>query len=79
MLFRIIILGAVIAFAVMLYRKWQSGEQVSTRTGKDSPVMRKCAHCGVHLPDADAIRVEERFFCSESHRLAYDKEHRGHE
>lgn len=33
--------------------------------------MLACAHCGVHLPQADAVKdAEGRTFCSEAHRLA---------
>jgi len=79
MLFRIIILAAVIAFAVMLYRKWQANDQVNTRTGRSAPAMKKCAQCGVHLPEPDAIQSGEHYFCCEQHRLNYDREHPPHE
>ena len=29
-----------------------------------------CAHCGVHLPQADAIGQGDRFYCSAAHRDA---------
>lgn len=33
--------------------------------------MLACAHCGVHLPQSDAIAdAEGRLFCSDAHRLA---------
>ena len=33
--------------------------------------MLVCAHCGVHLPQAEAVLdATERPFCSEAHRLA---------
>jgi uncharacterized protein len=33
--------------------------------------MLACAHCGVHLPAADALRdAGGRAYCSEAHRLA---------
>ena len=31
-------------------------------------VMLSCAHCGVHLPQADALGSGERVYCSEPHR-----------
>lgn len=38
---------------------------------KKPQAMLACAHCGVHLPQADAIAdAEGRPFCSEAHRLA---------
>jgi uncharacterized protein len=35
-----------------------------------------CAHCGVHLPESEAIRAGERFYCSRRHLEA---EQRGQE
>ena len=32
--------------------------------------MMQCAHCGVHLPRADALMDARGAFCSEAHRLA---------
>lgn len=32
--------------------------------------MVECAHCGVHLPAADAVLGGDRVYCSEAHRLA---------
>lgn len=33
--------------------------------------MVACAHCGVHLPDGDAVRDEKgRIYCSPAHRQA---------
>lgn len=38
----------------------------------DAPqAMLVCAHCGVHLPRAEALQdAQQRAFCSEAHRLA---------
>lgn len=29
-----------------------------------------CAHCGVHLPDSDAVMDGQKAYCSEAHKLA---------
>ncbi|HSW06125.1 PP0621 family protein [Aquabacterium sp.] len=31
--------------------------------------MVECAHCGLHLPAADAVLEGRHVFCSDSHRL----------
>jgi uncharacterized protein len=31
-----------------------------------------CAHCGLHLPRAEAVRGAAGYYCSEAHRLAHD-------
>jgi uncharacterized protein len=45
------------------------------RPGASAPVepqlMLSCARCGLHLPDADALRDDQgRPFCTDAHRLA---------
>lgn len=30
--------------------------------------MVRCAHCGVYLPEDEAIRSGDRFYCSAEHR-----------
>lgn len=38
---------------------------------KQAPVeaMVRCAHCGVHLPEHEALREGEDYYCSTRHRL----------
>lgn len=31
-------------------------------------VMAECAHCGLHLPAADAVPEGSRLYCSDAHR-----------
>jgi uncharacterized protein len=47
--------------------------KASVRSGKPAtPTVAfvACAHCGVHLPDSDALMDGEKAYCSEAHRLA---------
>ncbi len=37
--------------------------------------MAACAHCGVHLPESEAIREGGKLYCSEEHRKAAKKGH----
>ncbi len=30
--------------------------------------MVECAHCGVHLPESEAVKQADRYFCSDEHR-----------
>jgi uncharacterized protein len=37
----------------------------------DKPATAKmvaCAHCGVHIPESEAVRDGDRHYCSEAHR-----------
>jgi len=31
-----------------------------------------CAHCGLHLPQSEAVEGAASWFCGEAHRLAHD-------
>lgn len=47
------------------------GPAKSSKAPPDPQVMLACAHCAVHLPQADAqFDSAGRPFCSEAHRLA---------
>ena len=37
--------------------------------------MVRCLHCGVHVPEREAIWREERAFCSDRHQQAWLKRH----
>lgn len=39
----------------------------STRT-ETPQAMISCAHCGLHLPQQEALPMGERFYCCEEHR-----------
>ena len=38
------------------------------RASQAPAAMVACAHCGLHLPAADAVREGEHPYCSEAHR-----------
>ena len=46
--------------------------KAATKTAQPEPqAMLACVHCGVHLPQAEAMKdAAGRPFCSEAHRLA---------
>lgn len=53
------------------------GDGAGTRAGRsDAPrgeLMVKCAHCGVHLPQSDAVSAGALHYCSGAHRDAGPK------
>lgn len=38
--------------------------------------MVKCAYCGIHVPEAEAISERDLSFCSRDHKEAFIKEQR---
>ena len=80
MLTRIIVVAVLIAAAWFLYRKYVAAKDIKIPgAGKSQPVMKKCAHCGVHLPETESVQRDDLHFCSEAHKLEYQKQHAPHE
>jgi len=69
---------AVVFIAVWLWRKNRREEMMRSRPPPPKPAavgapqaMVRCAHCGLHLPAADAIvGPDGSVFCSAAHRQA---------
>jgi uncharacterized protein len=59
----------LIAVALVVYaarRLWQSSRPASRR-GQKSARMVQCAHCGVYVPEHEALTRGDRFYCSDAH------------
>ena len=62
---------ALIAAAFWLWRKFKVSQQSHPEAKLDAPLkMVRCAHCGVHVPQARALADGEgqRWYCSAEHR-----------
>ncbi len=75
----LLVLLVVLVVAWMLLRRREPPaappKEGATADGKRAPAapqpMLACAHCGMHLPQAEAqMDAAGRPFCSEAHRLA---------
>ena len=59
---------------------WWVSARLRGRAAPRSPRTRepesfvRCAHCGVHLPRADAVIEHDLGYCSEAHRIAGPKD-----
>jgi uncharacterized protein len=51
---------------VRRYRERRDRESETKRFAQ----MVACDHCGTHIPESQAIRVDKRAYCSEAHRRA---------
>lgn len=67
---RLLFLLGLIALTVFLIKKIYSEKLPSkAQESKVEPsLMRKCALCSMHVPDAQSISDHEKFFCSTAHR-----------
>ena len=71
---KFLLLVAIIAVVLWMLKSKSRGRGDAARPPKPpdgAQPMLACAHCGVHLPRADALMdAGGRPFCSEAHRLA---------
>lgn len=74
---RILILAALVWLAWRLLRNLLSApSQPSTSDQSANPAperMVKCTHCGVHLPEQQAIKQHQDYFCSSTHLIEHQE------
>lgn len=74
-LIQLIAIAVVFWLLFRMIRHWLHGNRNTSQRATDAPPhidsVVKCAHCGLHIPEKEAIKEEERFFCSEEHRQRY--------
>jgi uncharacterized protein len=65
---RLIVLIALVVLAVWLIRRAlrRPGSETTTPQVKETDLVR-CAHCGMHLPRAEARQTDGLLYCSEEH------------
>ncbi|WP_241663894.1 PP0621 family protein [Stutzerimonas nosocomialis] len=67
-LFRLLILIALIAAAVWLWRRLTHKKPpLKTHAEPGAAPMVRCAHCGVHVPRQQALLAHDQWFCSRAH------------
>lgn len=65
----LVLLGLVAYLAFFKgLRRFRGPERPADPEQHPAEDMVICAHCGVHLPQSDSLRLGNRFFCSEEHR-----------
>lgn len=67
-LFRLLFWIILIAAAFWLWRRLK--KSASTRSAKQprqAGLMVRCANCGVHVPQDQALQNNDQWFCSQAH------------
>ena len=74
---RILILAALVWLAWRLIRNLLPGPSNASdepSTDQDNPEkMVKCSHCGVHLPEKQAIKQGDHYFCGSAHLIEFQE------
>ena len=68
---RVLLLGLVI-FVVMVFLRRIFASSSSTRSESarlESAAMVKCSHCELHVPESEAIKSDEQYYCSAEHKM----------
>jgi uncharacterized protein len=66
-----LLLFALLAVVWWLWSKRQAAGSDADRQQDQAPEkMVACEHCGVHMPESEAVVAGNRIYCSEAHRLA---------
>lgn len=73
---RLLVLAALIWLTWRLVRSLLMAPRAPQTPPDTSQKMVRCSWCGVHTPEALALRQEPQYFCCEEHRQAWlDKHH----
>ncbi|MCK5639627.1 MAG: hypothetical protein KAJ19_02475 [Gammaproteobacteria bacterium] len=71
-LIRILIIIAIIWLLIHLFRQYRERREEhhtnSRGQNKISTHMVKCAQCGLHIPEAEAIKQGHSYYCSQDHQ-----------
>lgn len=65
---RLLILIALFSLAWWLWRRFSRPKNTTSKTQppREQPMVR-CAHCGVHVPQAEALAHDNRWYCCRDH------------
>ena len=70
-LLRLILLAILGALLYRSWRRWRERRLALARAKpRDQGHMVACRQCGLYLPQPDALRDGDDFYCSEAHRRA---------
>lgn len=66
-LLRLLFWIAVIFTALWLWRRFKRRVATPAETPTPAPMVR-CAHCGIHVPQQNALTHGEHWYCSQAHQ-----------
>jgi uncharacterized protein len=65
---RTLVILIAVALVVMAVRGLLRSSRPAGRGGQKSARMVQCAHCGMYVPEHEALASGGRFYCSDAHR-----------
>lgn len=64
-LVRLIIFIALVTVIILLYRRFVGA--FKAKPERLAAAMKKCAHCGIHIPAGEAVIRDDEYYCCEDH------------
>lgn len=73
MKYLLILVLLVVVWSVLKKRRGAPPRDAASRPDPAPEKMLVCAHCGVHMPESDALVGAGKVYCCEAHRSAAAK------
>jgi uncharacterized protein len=67
---RTLLILLAIAAIILVVRRLLTTPRKTSRRATPAARMVQCAHCGIYVPEAEAVRHQGRNYCSAAHRDA---------
>jgi len=74
LLFWIIIIAGIVLYIRHQMKKSQREDQGATPPATHTTKTARCEYCGLHLPEDEAVRRDDKTFCSWEHADAWHKQ-----
>ncbi|WP_252109578.1 MULTISPECIES: PP0621 family protein [unclassified Halomonas] len=76
LIIRLLIFALVFYVGLKLYGRYRQHKLAKDDTPRrvEGGAMVRCRWCEVHVPESEALRFEEKWFCSSAHRERYIEE-----
>lgn len=69
-LIRLLVILIIAWLVYSMTRRWLASLEQKKQQQDASRIetMVSCAHCGLHIPQKEALQAQGKYFCSEEHR-----------
>lgn len=75
MFIRVILAIVIITILITLIKRSKQMRQKKTSTTLTNESMKRCAECGVHVPEDDVQTYQTLHFCCNEHKKTYLQDH----
>ena len=67
-LIRLIVIALIIYLVIQIFKRWSANKNAQTTVHQEkTQKMVQCEVCQLHLPENEALKRNNKFFCSQEH------------